>query len=120
MRGIISLKHIVMKNNVAMASRNIVVGLIKLYDGNPQMSRFKHSNPPDEPKLDRDFLAKLWVVDKEMAKELEKRRGVIDRHKDDRDEKSHLLEQPPVSQSITGYLAPSSPEEVVCSSLFCV
>ncbi|XP_074320421.1 altered inheritance rate of mitochondria protein 25 [Silene latifolia] len=116
MRGINNIRrfnHIVKSSS--MAARNLLFGLIQLHgDDNGTMPgacrRFKHS-VPDEPKLDRDFFAKLWGLDKEMAKELEKKKGLIDKYKDYRDESPHLFEQPPVTESITGYLAPTSPEE---------
>ncbi|KAH9607363.1 hypothetical protein KSS87_020134 [Heliosperma pusillum] len=122
MRGINNnirrFNHIVTSSS-SIPYRNLLRGLINLHgDDNGSMAgagpcrRFKHS-VPDDPKLDRDFLAKLWVLDKEMAKQLEKKRALIEKYNDYRDESSHLFEQPPVTESITGYLAPTSPEEVV-------
>ncbi|KAK9732477.1 hypothetical protein RND81_04G002700 [Saponaria officinalis] len=133
MRGFKSLKQIVRCNKVVMASRKLLPGLIELhykgfaFDGNPQMGsrldgsmlvcrRFKHSSP-GEPNLDRDFLAKLWLVDKEMAEESERRSEFITKHMVDRYARANVFEQPPVSQSTTGYLAPTSPEEVQIAPL---
>ncbi|GAB4858196.1 hypothetical protein Ancab_009593 [Ancistrocladus abbreviatus] len=95
---------------------------------------------PNDPRLDREFLARLWALDKKMGKEREKRKRINARHRTkyatgvdsggavripfgrwmsdasiagDRTYNvgRGVFEQPPVSQSTIGYLAPSSPEE---------
>lgn len=52
-----------------------------------------------EPDLNRDFLARLWMADREMERIRRKTRG-------------KAVKQPPLSQSISEYLEPESPEEV--------
>lgn len=112
------------------STKSSILGLLQLHgggfdgDGNPQLSkhpeamlesrRFKHS-ARKEPELDRDFLARLWVLDKEMEKAIAKRRMAYFRGRNFRKYHGsgmHVFEQPPLSQSTTGYLAPTSPEEV--------
>lgn len=52
-----------------------------------------------EPDLNRDFLARLWMADREMERIRRKTRG-------------KAVKQPPLSQPISEYLEPESPEEV--------
>lgn len=52
-----------------------------------------------EPDLNRDFLTRLWMADREMERIRRKMRG-------------KAVKQPPLSQSISEYLDPESPEEV--------
>lgn len=52
-----------------------------------------------EPDFNRDFLARLWMADREMERIRRKTRG-------------KAVRQPPLSQSISEYLEPESPEEV--------
>ncbi|XP_062001364.1 altered inheritance rate of mitochondria protein 25 [Rosa rugosa] len=59
-------------------------------------------------ELNRDFLVQLWMADKEMEQFRRKSR----RRAVEQDENSVVGKQPPVSQSISGYLKPESPEEV--------
>lgn len=95
----------------------------------------------NDPSLDRNFFVKLWVADKKMKDSARKRRRKVAnyRHRgaltvDDQspylnslgrlfsgasvtEENSsgtgrQVLKQPPLSQSITGFLEPESPEEV--------
>lgn len=129
----VSSNYVLKGNNptgIVNASRSSILGLFQLhgggfdFDGKPQLSknaiampesrRFKHSARKD-PELDRDFLARLWGLDKEMAKKLERRNVAHNRFKGYKEEygsEKHVFEQPPLSQSTTGYLAPTSSEEV--------
>ncbi|KAM5557886.1 hypothetical protein ABKV19_024962 [Rosa sericea] len=59
-------------------------------------------------ELNRDFLVQLWMADKEM----ERFRRKLRRRAVEPEEDSVAVKQPPVSQSISGYLKPESPEEV--------
>ena len=74
---------------------------------------FKH-HVPNEPNLTRDFLVNLWESDWKEKEILRKRRKNARRYSGRRKMSSgeHVFDQPPVSQAITGYLAPTSPEEV--------
>ncbi|KAL9225078.1 hypothetical protein vseg_001044 [Gypsophila vaccaria] len=83
---------------------------IQLHAGGSMLlcRRYKH----DDPSLDRDFLANTWLHDKQLAKDLSKRRGLHFMHITDRSHIPPSFHHPPVTQSITGYLAPTSPEEV--------
>lgn len=98
--------------------------------------RFGHSVENDTP-LNRDFLVQLWVADRKMENSRGKRRQKIvkrrkfggteydNQHQYRRwysgtplteenvlDQGQPVLRQPPLSQSITGFLKPESPEEV--------
>lgn len=116
-------------------AKSSILGLFQLHGGGfdvagkPQMPkhavamlearRLLHSTRK-EPELDRDFLARLWVLDREMAKVLERRRMAHIRCRDFRKYHGsgmHVFEQPPLSQSTTGYLAPTSPEEAQVAPL---
>ncbi|XP_021762088.1 altered inheritance rate of mitochondria protein 25-like [Chenopodium quinoa] len=136
-----NLKQIV-KNNGGISTTGIVkgtkssiLGLFQLngggfnFDGKPQLSEhpvamlesrlFKHS-ARKEPDLNRDFLARLWVLDKELGKAMERRKMAYKRISNNRKyhgSGTHVFEQPPVSQSTTGYLAPTSPEEAQVAPL---
>lgn len=134
----VSSNYVFKGNNptgIINASRSSILGLFQLhgggfdFDGKPQLSknaiampesrRFKHSARKD-PELDRDFLARLWGLDKEMAKKLERRNMAHNRFKGYKEEygsEKHVFEQPPLSQSTTGYLAPTSSEEVQIAPL---
>ncbi|KMT16725.1 hypothetical protein BVRB_3g050090 [Beta vulgaris subsp. vulgaris] len=134
----VSSNYVLKGNNptgIINASRSSILGLYQLhggefdFDGKPQLSknaiampesrRFKHSARKD-PELDRDFLARLWGLDKEMAKKLERRNMAHNRFKGYKEEygsEKHVFEQPPLSQSTTGYLAPTSSEEVQIAPL---
>lgn len=134
----VSSNYMLKGNNptgIINASRSSILGLFQLhgggfdFDGKPQLSknaiampesrRFKHSARKD-PELDRDFLARLWGLDKEMAKKLERRNVAHNRFKGYKEEygsEKHVFEQPPLSQSTTGYLAPTSSEEVQIAPL---
>ncbi|KAL6127342.1 hypothetical protein ACLB2K_075383 [Fragaria x ananassa] len=70
--------------------------------------RDKAKAPATEPELNRDFLVKLWMADEEMKRFRRKSR----RRAVEPEEGSMIVKQPPVSQSISGYLKPESPEEV--------
>ncbi|XP_021725916.1 altered inheritance rate of mitochondria protein 25-like [Chenopodium quinoa] len=122
------------KTGIVKGTRSSILGLFQLYDfdGKSQMPkhpvpmleprRFKHSLVRKEPALDRDFLARLWVLDKELEKAKERKNMVYKRIKNYRNRKyrglrTHVFQQPFVSRSISRYLAPTSPEEVQVSSL---
>lgn len=94
----------------------------------------------NDPSLDRNFFVKLWVADKKMKDSARKRRRTVANYRhgaltvDDQspylnslgrlfsgasvtEENSsatgrQVLKQPPLTQSITGFLEPESPEEV--------
>ncbi|KAL2921501.1 Altered inheritance rate of mitochondria protein 25 [Bienertia sinuspersici] len=102
------------------------------FDGKPQPQmpkhdgtmlesrRFRHNSARNEPELDRDFLAWLWTVDKEMAKEIEGRKMAHIRSRNHRMENGsvgHAFKQPPLSQPTTGYLAPTTVEEAQVAPL---
>ncbi|CAM8905913.1 unnamed protein product [Rhodiola kirilowii] len=91
-----------------------------------------------DPPLDRNFMAKLWVRDnmewkaRERMKDNQRRsrmtseiqhggRGLSGMPSTSEDiafsRKSSTFKQPPLSQSTTGYLKPTSPEEVQIATL---
>lgn len=97
-------------------------------DGTPMMSGFRSycANSRGDPSLNRDFLAKLFVADRKMEREIEKRwrRSVRNRKNMYRagvesgsQEERRVLKEPPLSQSTIGFLAPASPEEVQIAPL---
>ncbi|MBA0557614.1 hypothetical protein Golob_014670 [Gossypium lobatum] len=89
----------------------------------------------NETSLSRKFLAQLWVADRKMRKDLEKRRrkgkqlnydearepfqhpsensftGRIVTEEESAYQAAPVLKQQPVSQSVSGFLKPTSPEE---------
>ncbi|XWS15353.1 hypothetical protein CRYUN_Cryun35bG0089300 [Craigia yunnanensis] len=89
----------------------------------------------NEPHLSRNFLARLWVAAKKMLKDIEKRRrkrkhlnyvgaqesfqhpfvksfsGSKVTVEESNDRAAPVFKQPPVSQSVSGFLQPTSPEE---------
>ncbi|KAJ0241740.1 Phospholipid scramblase [Hirschfeldia incana] len=83
------------------------------------------------PRLDRDFLAQLWVNDMKKLKEREKRYGKkastkrrVDYHEnavyEQSSSSSHYeptLQQPPVSQSMSGPLKPKTLDEAKIATL---
>ncbi|GMH18451.1 hypothetical protein Nepgr_020292 [Nepenthes gracilis] len=101
---------------------------------------------PNDPHLDREFLARLWVLDKKLQRERQKRKrknasrrngyelgsgaqtsvkvpfgrwfsGAPVTGDKSHDEGRPIFRQPPVSQSIAGYLAPATPEEAQVAPL---
>lgn len=93
------------------------------------MSRQFGQNAGNDSRLDRDFLARLWVVDgkPEDSKRKGRRKLVYGRRGaptyDNRfgrlfsgssiaEESERVMQQPPPSQSVSGFLKPESPEEV--------
>ncbi|XP_012090939.1 altered inheritance rate of mitochondria protein 25 isoform X2 [Jatropha curcas] len=63
----------------------------------------------NDSQLSRNFLAQFWIADRKMEKSREKRK-----HKIGERSNGHgrtVLNQPPPSQSVSGYLEPASPEE---------
>ncbi|XP_021725768.1 altered inheritance rate of mitochondria protein 25-like [Chenopodium quinoa] len=120
---------------IVKGTKSSILGLFQLHgggfdcDGKPQLPkhpvammescRFKHS-ARKEPDLDRDFLARLCVLDKELGKAMERKKMAYERISNNRKyhgSGTHVFEQPPVSQSTTGYLAPTSPEEAQVAPL---
>lgn len=82
-----------------------------------QWRGFKH-HAPHEPNLTRDFLVKLWHSDWKEKEILRKRRNNARRYRRSKmSSGGHVFDQPPVSQAITGYLAPTSPEEAKIAPL---
>ncbi|XAR71544.1 hypothetical protein NMG60_11017875 [Bertholletia excelsa] len=94
----------------------------------------------NDHKLDRDFLAQLWVADQKMQQSKAKRRKAVNNAKHGKayikqnkfpfpvgrasvtdaefdDGGRPVLRQPPLSQSITGLLESASPEEVSVAPL---
>lgn len=59
-----------------------------------------------DPKLDREFLVRLWIDDRKLISSMEKRQSKS------YDKTKRVLKQPPLSQPTTGALKPSFPEEV--------
>lgn len=73
----------------------------------------------EEPTVDRAFMAKLWVRD--IAERKSRERMVNNRRGSKvasapggmmSSQEYSTLKQPPLSQAATGYLKPTSPEEV--------
>lgn len=72
------------------------------------------------PNLDRKFLAQLWVSDQKKLKAMEKRDKKAPKNRNDRENgfendyepAKPTLQQPPVSQSMSGLLKPKTSEEV--------
>lgn len=98
----------------------------------PTFRRFSDASgetPP--PRVDRDFLAKLWVSDMKKLKEREKRFGkkkASTKHRVDYPEEDAAYEQsssryeptrqqPPVSQSMSGPLKPKTSDEAKIATL---
>ncbi|KAK8619585.1 hypothetical protein V6N13_135867 [Hibiscus sabdariffa] len=95
----------------------------------------------NEPHLSRDFLAQLWVAERKMIKDLEKRRrkckhlnyvgaqesfqhpfekyfpGSRVKEEESGDRAVPVFKQQPVSQSISGFLRPTSQEEAQIAPL---
>ncbi|OMP00039.1 Scramblase [Corchorus capsularis] len=78
----------------------------------------------NEPDLTRNFLAELWVADRKILEDIEKRRGKVNYSNSVEAEESHqhpfekpALKQPPVSESVSGFLQPTSPEEAQIAPL---
>lgn len=79
-----------------------------------------------DPDLNRDFLVQLWVADRKMENSKRKRRGKAVKYSkqtpyhyssygwypDTFANAADPFGQPPLSQSISGFLKPESPEEV--------
>ncbi|KAJ0014016.1 hypothetical protein Pint_21590 [Pistacia integerrima] len=121
----------------SIVGRN-VLGRFK--ENSVQLKRFFGSSG-NGAQLDRDFLAQLWIADKKLEKSREKRRRKVVKSKnygepvyDARpqgrwfsgsavpeenpyEQGKSVLRQPPVSQSVTGFLEPSSLEEVQVAPL---
>ena len=132
-RSSVSSDYVVKSNtntiSILKFSRSSVMGLPHFHGGGlefsgkpympkhvvtmPQCRGFRHK-VQNNPILDRDYLAQLWVLDKEMTKALERRKMAHHRYRTYQKERGgrHVFKQPPLSQSITGNLAPTSPEEV--------
>ncbi|XP_010542020.1 PREDICTED: altered inheritance rate of mitochondria protein 25 [Tarenaya hassleriana] len=82
---------------------------------------FSHGSESDD-RLDRNFLAQLWVTEKKTRKDREKRRVSKNRSYPGNASKGKLFsnvateenqyDQPPVSQSMSGFLAPTTSEEI--------
>ncbi|CAH2052427.1 unnamed protein product [Thlaspi arvense] len=87
---------------------------------------FSDGSGDTSPRLDRDFLAQLWVSDMKKLKAMEKRQRKASKHREYQiDEQSSLAQsdenhyehakptpqQPPVSQSMSGLLKPTSSDE---------
>jgi len=73
------------------------------------------------PSLDRKFLAQLWVADKKKLKAMEKRYKKASKHRNYTENDGFdvhfetvepTVEQPPVSQSMSGLLKPKTSDEV--------
>jgi hypothetical protein len=69
----------------------------------------------DDVTVDRNFLAKLWVADKKLQRgrrnyQRRSRKSAIDGVES-------IVEQPPVTQPLSGFLKPTSPEEVQIAPL---
>ena len=100
-----------------------------------------------DPSIDRNFLVKLWVADKKMRNSTRKRRRKVAKYghrgaltldnqspylnslgrlfsgasvneEDLSAQSKQVMKQPPLSQSMTGFLKPESPEEVRASHYF--
>uniref|UniRef100_A0A2N9GCM0 Phospholipid scramblase n=1 Tax=Fagus sylvatica TaxID=28930 RepID=A0A2N9GCM0_FAGSY len=96
--------------------------------------KYGHSVENDT-HLDRDFLVQLWVADRKMKNSREKRRRKMvkygqfsgtayDNHRQFGRlysgaplTEQEFLDQPPLSQSVSGHLEPESPEEVQVAPL---
>ncbi|KAL1191805.1 hypothetical protein V5N11_019014 [Cardamine amara subsp. amara] len=77
------------------------------------------------PRLDRDSLAQLWILDQKKLKAMEKRYSKASKNRNyrgngvenDYEPAKPTLQQPPVSQSMSGLLKPKTSEEVKLSTL---
>ncbi|CAA7024232.1 unnamed protein product [Microthlaspi erraticum] len=92
---------------------------------------FSHGNGDTFPGLDRDFMARLWVSDIKKLKALEKRRKrkASLKHRNDlesclaQSDETHYestsqqQQQPPVSQSMSGLLKPTTSDEAKIANL---
>ncbi|XP_010467053.1 PREDICTED: altered inheritance rate of mitochondria protein 25-like [Camelina sativa] len=67
------------------------------------------------PRLDRKFFLQLWVLESKKLKALEKRYRIVSKHR--RNYSQPTLQQPPVSQSMSGLLEPKTSEEVKIATL---
>ena len=83
-----------------------------------QSRRFGEKVASDSPS-DRDFLAQQWVSDVKFEESAKKRRRrkVVCSHRGDSEEScleesKGFVRQPPLSQSVSGFFRPDSPEEV--------
>ncbi|CAI0441226.1 unnamed protein product [Linum tenue] len=89
--------------------------------------RFQHGAAANDSRLSRNFLAELWVLDKKAEKSAKKRlqnnkyRGLRVEDRCFSQSSDHdgtvVLEQPPPSQPLSGYLKPTSPEEAQVAPL---
>ncbi|CAL1386474.1 unnamed protein product [Linum trigynum] len=89
--------------------------------------RLKHGAAANNSRLSRNFLAELWVLDKKAEKSAKKRlqnnkyRGLRVEDRCFSQSSDHdgtvVLEQPPPSQPLSGYLKPTSPEEAQVAPL---
>ncbi|XVE55059.1 hypothetical protein DITRI_Ditri03aG0130800 [Diplodiscus trichospermus] len=95
----------------------------------------------NEPRLSRKFLTQLWVADRKLLKDKEKVRRKVKRlnyigaeesfqhqfekvfsgskvtEEESKDRAAPIFKQPPVSQSLSGFLKPTSPEEAQIAPL---
>lgn len=91
---------------------------------------FSHGNDDTFPGLDRGFMARLWVSDIKKLKAMEKRRRhrkASSKHRNDlasslaQSDETHnestSQQQPPVSQSMSGLLKPTTSDEVTHNTL---
>ncbi|CAD5318144.1 unnamed protein product [Arabidopsis thaliana] len=78
------------------------------------------------PSLDRKFLAQLWVADKKKLKAMEKRYKKASKHRNYTENDGFdvhfetvepTVEQPPVSQSMSGLLKPKTSDEAKIATL---
>ncbi|VVA97957.1 unnamed protein product [Arabis nemorensis] len=81
----------------------------------PSARCFSHGSGDTSPPLDRNFLAQLWISDMKKLKAMEKR---YRNHRNySEDTQSSALKQPPVSQSMSGLLKPTTSDEVKIATL---
>ncbi|KAJ0078837.1 hypothetical protein Patl1_24575 [Pistacia atlantica] len=67
-------------------------------------------------QLDRDFLAQFWIADNKLEKPRGRWfSGSAVPEENPYEQGKPVLRQPPVSQPVTGFLEPGSPEECECS-----
>lgn len=69
------------------------------------VSRKFGGSAQNDTHLNRDFLVQLWVADRKMENSKGKRK------------QKQVLTQPPLSQSVSGFLKPESPEEALVAPL---
>ncbi|KAK9271737.1 hypothetical protein L1049_002100 [Liquidambar formosana] len=78
------------------------------------LSRSFGQGGQNDPQLDRDFLVQLWIADRKMQSSREKRKPRNEKYNE---HVKPVLKQPPLSQSVTGFLEPASNEEVQVAPL---